>query len=48
MKAVHDPGVVALLTRPDKAGMLVEFKGDFGLEGQAGAFQNDFWGEPVP
>jgi hypothetical protein len=34
--------MVAVFARPDKARVFVERESDLGLEGQAGAFQDDF------
>ena len=38
-------GVVVVLSRPDDAHVLIERKGDLGLEGQAGAFEDDLGGQ---
>jgi len=39
--------MVAVLARPDDTRVLVEGEGDLGLEGQAGAFQDDLGSEFV-
>jgi hypothetical protein len=39
--------MVAILTRPDDARVLIQGKGDLGFESQAGAFEDDLGGELV-
>jgi hypothetical protein len=45
--AGDEGGVVAVAAGADDAGVLVELEGDVGLEGEAGAFEDDLGGEFV-